>query len=380
MRRGKLTAKRLLAAALVLLLCAALLPMSVLAEDLTATTMRLEEVVGTVTLRSKSGQVKSYDKDKLPLRIYSGETVETGPASYAALSLDGSKAFKLDADSKARICSVRSGGVDKLEVQLISGKTFGDVTEHVGSGQQLAVTTGNSICGVVGTVFSAEVVSPLVTVLRVFRGAMDFTVQDVVSGDIVTDRITSGQAALGFTIPEGSKTTGSESTGSESTGATGAGGSGTGGSGTVDSDLNAQIVIIDMTNGDVVGNSGGDVNVKELIASGGSSGFGEQASDGTKSGKDGVAEGDVLKGTDGFDQVNLFDSSIGGTFQEDLGGAFRGTSLESAREQLKADERSDQQRGQEQSGWADEILKSIVGEEKFSELVGESNSAVTDGA
>ena len=187
MKNMKVRAKRLLAVVMALLLCTALLPMAALADDLnlTATTMCLESAEKSVTVRDKSGKVVNYNLDQGPWHLHSGDTVETGLASYAAVSLDGTKAFKLAPNSKAKFCSVRSGGVDKLEVQLTYGKIFGDITAPVPNGQELKVTTGNSICGVVGTVFSAEAVSQILTILRVFKGEMDYTVQDNVTGSSV---------------------------------------------------------------------------------------------------------------------------------------------------------------------------------------------------
>ena len=84
MMRPPLRGKRLLAAALALLLCLALLPGSALAAD-SGKTVRLEKFEGTVTIRTAGGTALTPSNR---LRLQSGYTVETSAASYAWLSFD----------------------------------------------------------------------------------------------------------------------------------------------------------------------------------------------------------------------------------------------------------------------------------------------------
>lgn len=87
------------------------------AETAAAATLRLEKAEGTVTVSTAAGRTVSTTDG---MRLYSGYVLETGTDSYAYVSLDSTKAVKLDASSRGEVS--KSG--KKLELKAVSGKLF----------------------------------------------------------------------------------------------------------------------------------------------------------------------------------------------------------------------------------------------------------------
>lgn len=87
------------------------------ADTATGTTLRLTRVEGTVGLVNQNGRDVSIRED---MKLYSGYTVTTDKASYAYISLDDTKAIKLDASTSVEI---RKSG-KKLQVLLNAGELF----------------------------------------------------------------------------------------------------------------------------------------------------------------------------------------------------------------------------------------------------------------
>lgn len=136
--------KKIISLFLVLAMAAALALPASAADSATAGTMRLESTEGAVTVKNASGlSVKLKDK----MRLYDGYTVKTKSASYAYISLDGSKTMKLDASSEV---SVSKRG-KKLEASLVSGSIFFNVAKPLKSDEKLNVRTSTMVTGVRGT-------------------------------------------------------------------------------------------------------------------------------------------------------------------------------------------------------------------------------------
>ena len=70
------------------------------ADDATGTTLRLDETTGTVGVTDAAGVDKTI---RAGMRLYNGYGVETGASSAAYITLDDTKAVKLDASGKAEI-------------------------------------------------------------------------------------------------------------------------------------------------------------------------------------------------------------------------------------------------------------------------------------
>lgn len=83
----------------------------------TASTLRLESVEGTASVKNASGKALT---SRSGMRLYSGYEIATEKASYAYFSLDSTKAVKMDASSKGEV--FQSG--KKLELKLTAGSLF----------------------------------------------------------------------------------------------------------------------------------------------------------------------------------------------------------------------------------------------------------------
>ncbi len=135
--------QRLASAALVLLLllCAA---ESALADTAAATTMKLEAVTGTVTVKNASGVAQTVRDG---MRLYNGYSLSTAAASEAYISLDSSKAVKLGPSGKVQ---VKQAG-KQLEISVSAGELFFNVTAPLKTDESLNVRTSTMVTGVRGS-------------------------------------------------------------------------------------------------------------------------------------------------------------------------------------------------------------------------------------
>ena len=120
--------KRMLSILMALLLLWSLALPAAAAE--TASTLRLEKTEGTVKVSNASGKSVSITEG---MRLYSGYTIATEKNSYAYVSLDSTKAVKLDASSKVEV--QKSG--KKLELAVTAGKLFFNVSAPLEKGDKL---------------------------------------------------------------------------------------------------------------------------------------------------------------------------------------------------------------------------------------------------
>ncbi|MDO4539882.1 MAG: FecR domain-containing protein [Syntrophomonadaceae bacterium] len=137
--------KRLFSAFVLAMLMLSAIGVALAAPKTTASTLRLEETEGgAVFLSDINGKELSVLRG---MRLYSGHQVATGAASYAYLSLDDSKAVKLDANSKAQV--KKSG--KRLEVKLSAGELFFNVTAPLKSDEDFKLRTSTMVTGIRGT-------------------------------------------------------------------------------------------------------------------------------------------------------------------------------------------------------------------------------------
>ncbi len=136
--------KRFIAMLLVVVLLAGACGMSAAAENAKGGTIRLEESSGTVTVSNAGGKVQTIRES---MRLYNGYSVVTGLSSEAFVSLDDSKAVKLDASTKVE---VKQSG-KQLEVALVSGQLFFDVTKPLKADETMNITTSTMVTGVRGS-------------------------------------------------------------------------------------------------------------------------------------------------------------------------------------------------------------------------------------
>ena len=154
----------------------------------TASTLRLEKVDGTATVKNASGKAVSV---RGGTRLYSGYEVATKKASYAYISLDQAKAIKLDSSSTGQVA--QSG--KKLEVKLLSGNMFFNVTEPLKASESLQIASSTMVTGIRGTAGWVAVIDRYTTQISLLEGMLTIVSTDPVTGGQRTVTIEGGQVA-----------------------------------------------------------------------------------------------------------------------------------------------------------------------------------------
>ena len=154
-----------------------------------ATTMKLEKKEGTVTLKTQSGTSLRITNG---MRLYNGNFLSTGNSSYAYISLDSSKAVKLDQNSSA---TLRQSG-SRLELLTKTGKLFFNVSKPLAKNESMNVRTSTMVTGIRGTCGVVEVVTRTLSKLYLIEGTVTLG-----SGDQAVT-VNGGQAA---TIEKGTQ-------------------------------------------------------------------------------------------------------------------------------------------------------------------------------
>ena len=158
------------------------------AETAAAATLRLEKAEGTVKVSNASGKSVTVTDG---MRLYSGYTIATEKSSYAYVSLDSTKAVKLDASSKAE---VRKSG-KKLELNAVSGSLFFNVTAPVDKDESLNIRTSTMVTGVRGTSGWVVVIDRFTSRVHLLEGTLTVTSSEPATGQMRQATITSGQTA-----------------------------------------------------------------------------------------------------------------------------------------------------------------------------------------
>lgn len=158
------------------------------AEKATATTMRLMETEGTASVENAAGKTLTVTKN---MRLYNGYEVSTEAASYAYVSLDSSKAVKLDASSTAEVS--KSGR--QLELKLTDGKLFFNVPVALEKDESMEIRTSTMMMGVRGTAGWVSVLDRYTTRIGVLEGMVTIYSQDPITGADRSVTITGGQTA-----------------------------------------------------------------------------------------------------------------------------------------------------------------------------------------
>ena len=161
-----------------------------------ATTLRLERAEGTVTTKNAAGTAITVRDG---MRLANGYEISTGLASYAYISLDSTKAIKLDASSTG---SVRQTGT-QLEVQLTAGSLFFDVSVPLKASENLTIRTSTMVTGVRGTAGWVEIIDAYTTRITLLEGKLEVTTTDPVTGDQRTTVLEGGQTLTAVYEGEG---------------------------------------------------------------------------------------------------------------------------------------------------------------------------------
>ncbi len=166
-RKGKNALSKKIA--VVFLIMAMLL--SVACSDTTASVMRLTATIGEVAVKD--------DKDALVepesgMRLFDGNSVSTESDSFAYISLDDTKALKLDSLSKA---SLGKNG-NKLEVLVLEGGLFFNVTAPLEDDELLTIKTSTMATSIRGTSGYIAVESGELSQFTLFTGEVEVTATD----------------------------------------------------------------------------------------------------------------------------------------------------------------------------------------------------------
>ena len=153
-----------------------------------ATTIRLVKTEGDVTVVNSKKEELVQTED---MRLYSGDHQITDDASYAWLSLDSSKAIKLDENSETEL---RKKG-KKLEVLVDSGSVFFNVTVPLESDETLNIRSSTMITGIRGTCGWVRILDGGETRVFLLEGSLECVVTDPVSGETKTITLKPGEYA-----------------------------------------------------------------------------------------------------------------------------------------------------------------------------------------
>ena len=132
-----------------LVLLAGLYPQTALADSYTSTTMRLLRFEGNVEIEDASGKPRAVMENA---RLSSGESMKTAAASSASVGLDEGRIVTLD--EKSRVEFKKQDGA--VSMNRTEGKIFLDVSEKLGEGESMGITTATMAIGIRGTIIYAS--------------------------------------------------------------------------------------------------------------------------------------------------------------------------------------------------------------------------------
>ncbi len=155
-----------------------------------ANAIRLDKTEGTVSLYGQDGNVlaQSYG-----MRLYHGNrlTTETSKRSYAWMKLDDNKSVKLNASSEAEIRKNKK----KLEVVLLKGDLFFDVSKPLEEEEELNIRTATMVMGVRGTSGILTAVDENTTILKLLDGVVEGMVKNPDTGEMRSLTVHAGEKA-----------------------------------------------------------------------------------------------------------------------------------------------------------------------------------------
>ena len=129
--------RHLYAALIMIILVTGCLPVNVLAEDYTATTVRLLRHEGNIEIKDAKGKKRAVLEN---VRFNSGETLSTGNKSSASIGLDEEKVVTMDEKSSVEFNKKSK----KIELNVKSGQVLLDVKKKLNADEQLEVNPRNN--------------------------------------------------------------------------------------------------------------------------------------------------------------------------------------------------------------------------------------------
>ena len=137
--------RHLYAVLIMIILVVGCMPVNVLAEDYTATTVRLLRHEGNIEIKDAKGKKRAVLEN---VRFNSGETLSTGNKSSASIGLDEEKVLTMDEKSSVEFNKKSK----KIELNVKSGQVLLDVKKKLNADEQLEVKTSTMSIGIRGTI------------------------------------------------------------------------------------------------------------------------------------------------------------------------------------------------------------------------------------
>ncbi|WP_081673448.1 FecR family protein [Butyrivibrio sp. FC2001] len=153
-----------------------------------ANIMRMEKYEGTVGVSDDKGKAISVMEK---MRLNDGNQISTKKKSYAYISLDDTKAVKLDAESSLE---VRKTGT-KYEALLDSGNLFFNVSEPLTDDEEFNIKTSSMTMGIRGTCAQIEDIDAEHTKVCLLEGSLQCSMKNIATGEEKTVMLIAGQAA-----------------------------------------------------------------------------------------------------------------------------------------------------------------------------------------
>ena len=156
-------------------------------SGLTATTMRLLKIEGTVTLQDASGSEKTIVEN---MRFSSGDSVTTGTASLASIALDDHKIITLEENSRAEFIKDNN----MMELNLTAGGVFFDVNQPLSEDESFDIRTSTMTVGIRGTSGYVSVDSEGIARLILTSGHVHITGTNPTTGETKQLDVNPGQS------------------------------------------------------------------------------------------------------------------------------------------------------------------------------------------
>ena len=158
----------------------------VLNSGLSATTMRLLRIEGTVTLQDASGNDKSIVDG---MRFSSGDAISTGVQSLAQIALDDHKVVTLEENSRAEFTKSRN----MMELNLTAGGVFFNVDQPLEENETFDIRTSTMTVGIRGTSGYVTVDEDGIATLILTSGHVHITGTNPNTGETKQLSVSAGQ-------------------------------------------------------------------------------------------------------------------------------------------------------------------------------------------
>lgn len=161
------------------------------ADKATAVEMRLQRLVGNVTLTNEKGENQSLIEK---MRLASGNALATDIESLVMVSLDETKLVTMEEKSKASITAKDKA----LQLNLEEGNLFFNVKEKIPEGSSFEIHNGNMLCGIRGTSGYSGKDSAGHPVIMATDGEIEVTGENPVTKEKIQGTVKAGEMATIF--------------------------------------------------------------------------------------------------------------------------------------------------------------------------------------